>query len=124
MRGGLRRDARGRNIQVREPPGEVHLRVRFFVPGVKAGNSGPREQGTKKTRDTKARPMRAGLLCLRPDARSSEGDYWGVVSGGMELGFEGFELAPLAGGPKVEEPTGVVVLPAGWPIWPGLPPPT
>ena len=39
----------------------------------------------------------------------------------LELGFE---PGPVGLGPKVGAPTGVVVLLAGWPIWPVLPPPT
>ena len=61
----------------------------------------------------------------RADNCSSRGawDYCGVVSGGMELG-PGFEPGPLGLGPKVGAPTGVVVLAAGWPTRPALPPPT
>ena len=48
------------------------------------------------------------------------------VSGGIGLGLVGFEPVPLVPEPKDEvgAPTGVVVLLAGWPIWPVLPPPT
>ncbi len=67
--------------------------------------------------------MRAGLFAFGQRSRFARlqpsGYGWGVV---VEEGEEGLEVEPDVGLPKLEPPTGLEALLAGWPIVPVLPP--
>src|SRR5262249_38406689 len=103
MHGRLRRDTRGGRLQVRQSPGEEHLRLRIFVPGLK--KQGTRDRGDKGTRSRKPVLM-DGLSCV-----------WILRDGyccGL-LGVGGVGAVGVIGFIVPGVPTGFVVLVVGWP---------